>query len=215
MAPASQDVNASPACSRGVLARFPANLNLPAGPQEFFDAAAEAVRREYRSSIRWKRLRCRKVEPLVGDGGNTLFVLEVGHSIEFDWTWEGAVAFRPVEPSAFTGDIDVADDFTGSPEGGLGERPGEWFGEVVEMDETNGRLFVSVNSPEHPTCCGTFFVRPFEFLAFLHSLFCQPGSADLRKLLPARLNASRGGIHPAADGARSGLEEFERMWSHS
>jgi hypothetical protein len=200
--------------ARDVRARFPVNLNLPEGKAEFFTAAAEAIRREYRSSVRWKRLRCRRVEQL--SGHDDLFILDVGHSIEFDWTWEGAVAFRSADPSQFTGDIDTTDDFAGLPEVGPGAgRPGEWFGEVVEVDETNGRLFVSVSNPAHPPCCGTFFVRPFEFLAFLHSLFCQSGSADLQRVLPARLNASRGDIHPPAGGSRSGLRQFEQMWGHS
>ena len=81
------------------------------------------------------------------------------------------------------------------------------------MDETNGRLFVS--TPNHPPCCGTFFVRPFEFLSFLHSLYSNAVSADLRNLLAARLNVSRGGVHPSAVGPRSGLKEFEQLWSHS
>jgi hypothetical protein len=198
-------------------ARSPVNLGLPDGNPEYFDAAAEAVRQEHRSSVRWKRLRCRNVERLAGQDEETVFVLEVGHSIEFDWTWEGARAFRPAEPGQFAGDIAAMDDFTrpareNDPKDG---RPGEWSGEVIEVDETNGRLFVAVNSAGRPPCRGTFFVRPFEFLAFLHSLFCQPGPARLRTLLSARLNAARGDIHPAASSPRSGLPEFERMWGHS
>lgn len=194
------------------LARFPVALDLPPGEQHLFDDAAEAVRQEYRNSVRWKRLRCRKVERLAGPNGDALFVLDVGHAIEFDWTWEGAVAFRPADPGHFTGDIDATDDFVGqSPETG----PGVWSGEVVEVDETNGRLFVSVSSPDHPPHCGTFFVRPFEFLAFLHSLFLQPGSDDLRKLLPPRLNATHGNVHPLVGDPPSGLPEFQQMWGHS
>ncbi len=163
---------------RPILARFPINLNLPEGKQESFDSAAEAVRQEYRNSVRWKRLRCRKVEPLSENGNDSLFILDVGHSIEFDWTWEGAVAFRHAEPSQFKGDIDATDDFAGPIDDVISEgKPAVWSGEIVEVDETNGRLFVAVNNPDCPPCCGTFFVRPFEFLAFLHSLFqksCPP-----------------------------------------
>jgi len=64
------------------LARFPICLNLPPGQNQFFNDAAEAVRREYRSSIRAKRLRCRKVSALSERPGETIFVLEIGHSIE-------------------------------------------------------------------------------------------------------------------------------------
>ncbi len=201
---------------RPILARFPINLNLPEGKQESFDSAAEAVRQEYRNSVRWKRLRCRKVEPLSENGNDSLFILDVGHSIEFDWTWEGAVAFRHAEPSQFKGDIDATDDFAGPIDDVISEgKPAVWSGEIVEVDETNGRLFVAVNNPDCPPCCGTFFVRPFEFLAFLHSLFQKSCPADLRKLLEARLNATRGDVHPTASGPRSGLEEFAQMWGHS
>src|SRR6266498_2236538 len=48
------------------------------------------------------------------------------------------------------------------------------------------------------------------------SLFCLPTSVGLQRLLPARLNASRGDIHPLVAGAsHSGLKEFEQMWGHS
>ena len=49
-------------CNRhSLLARFPICLNLPEGNQQFFTDAVEAVKKEYRSSVRAKRLRCRKV----------------------------------------------------------------------------------------------------------------------------------------------------------
>ena len=198
------------------MARFPVRLNLPDGQQRFVDEATEAVKREYRSSVRWKRLRCRKVEPLPDQPG--IFILEVGHSLDFDWTWEGAVAFRASDPNQFTGHLDATDDIVGLPavDGFADGQPGSWAGEVVEVDETNGRLYVSLSNPENRPCRGTFFVRPFEFLWFLHSLFCHPGADKLRRLLPARLNAARGHIHPPAiDGFRSGLEQFEQMWKSS
>ena len=199
-------------------ASFPANLNLPDGPPEFLKDAAEAVRREYRSSVCWKRLRCRGVERLPGRSSDALFVLEVGHSLQFDWTWEGAVAFRPEEPGKFNGELDATDDFAGPPSGDAParSRPGVWSGEVVEVDEAGGRLFISVSEPDNPPCRGTFFVRPFEFLAFLHSLFCKPTDGTLERLLASRLNASRGDIHPAvADVPLAGLEDLKELWRSS
>src|SRR5262249_37772323 len=116
-----------------VLARFPIRLNLPEGQQEHVNDAAEAVRREYRSSVRWKRLRGRKVEPFSDQTGETIFVLEVGHSIQFDWTWEGAIAFRPTDPNKFTGDIDATDDFVDldALNGSANRQHAVWAGEVV------------------------------------------------------------------------------------
>jgi len=78
------------------LARFPIRLNLPDADKAVFDDAKEAGRREYRDSVKWKRLRCRSVKLLSESETGTVFILEVGHAVEFDWTWEGAVAFRPL-----------------------------------------------------------------------------------------------------------------------
>lgn len=194
-----------------VLARYPVRLNLPDGDAQLVEDAAEAVRREYRSSVRWKRLCCRKVESLTQQRGETIFVLEIGRSVEFDWTWEGAVAFRPADINTFTGDIDTTDDFVSVlPSNG---RQGVWTGEIVEVDETNGKLFVSVSTPDSPPCTGTFFVRPFEFLTFLHSIFC---GTDWMKALAPRLNASCGDVHPRVTaGSTSQLPEFEELWNHS
>ena len=46
------------------LARFPIRLNLPDADEALFYDAKEAVRREYRDSVKWKRLRCRSVKLL-------------------------------------------------------------------------------------------------------------------------------------------------------
>src|SRR5262245_41590568 len=97
------------------VARFPATLPLPECPHHWVTEASEAVKREYRNSVKWKRLRCRSVAPLAGQADGSIFVLDVGHTIEFDWTWEGAVVFRPTNLNGFNGDIDYADDFTGEP----------------------------------------------------------------------------------------------------
>lgn len=188
-------------------ARFPIGLNLPDSQQRFLDQATDAVRKEHRNSIRWKRLRCRKVESLTEQPGNTIFVLEIGQSLEFDWTWEGAIAFRPTDWGTFIGnDAGAPNDFVDAV----------WTGEVVEVDETNGRLFVSVSDLEHAPCIGSFFVRPFEFLAVLQNLFCHPSTAKLRSLLNPRLGASRGEIHPTVTGSSIvGLKELENLWRHS
>jgi AAA domain len=199
-------------------ARFSVSLNLPEGEQQHVNDAAEAVRKEYRNSVRWKRLRCRKVQPLSEQPGESIFIIEIGRSIEFDWTWEGAIAFRPVDPNMFTDDINVTDDFvnlasTGGMANGVNA---DWAGEIVEVDETNGRLFVSISSADRPPCTGTFFVRPFEFLAFLHSTFCQSGEYDFKSQLAPRLKASCGGIHPNVSGpSTSTLDELRQIWGHS
>lgn len=38
--------------------------------------------------------RCGRIVPISNDGDERIFALEVGQSAEFDWRWEGAIAFR-------------------------------------------------------------------------------------------------------------------------
>jgi hypothetical protein len=116
------------------IARFAVCLDLPDASPSLVVDAAEAVRQEYRNSIRWKQLRCRSVSPVTGESGETVFVIEVGHSIQIDWTWEGAVAFRPDDISGFRGDADMSDDFLVLGEDG--SNASVWAGEVVEVDGT-------------------------------------------------------------------------------
>src|SRR5207302_213843 len=99
--------------------------------------------------------------------------------------WEGATAFRPSDLEGFDGDADTTDDFVGSPEDGT---PGVWSGEIVEVDEARGRIFVWVSDSASPPTTGSFYVRPFEFLAFLRMIYCDPSFDDLRRHLPARLD---------------------------
>ena len=46
-----------------------------------------------------------------------------------------------------------------------------WCGEVVEVDETGGRIFVSIANPDQKPTTGTFYVRPFEFLELLNDVY--------------------------------------------
>ena len=68
-----------------------------------------------------------------------------------------------------------------------GEEEMYWCGEVVEVDETSGRIFVSIQNPDQEPTTGTFYVRPFEFLGLLNEVYNSRKFADVRDLLPARL----------------------------
>lgn len=197
-----------------MIAQFPIALDLPKGSQTHLADAAKAVRKEYRSSVRWKKLRCRSVSPLTKNPGETIFVLEVGQSIEFDWTWEGAVAFRPHRVNDFQGDVDLSGFLAGNNEDVSPDRSLIWCGEVVEVDETKGNIFVSVNDPSHAPKPGTFFVRPFEFLAYLNAVYSEhPG---LGSILSERLQACKGSIHPLVSGdTQASLSELKELWRHS
>jgi hypothetical protein len=201
-------------------ARFPIDIQLPDGDEQSLAGAREAVLREFRDSVRWKRLRCRGVTKLTEREGVAVYVLEVGHAIEFDWTWEGAVAFRPLgmkeflaAPDAYLG---VGTNESDAPEFAATDSI-LWSGEVLEVDDTAGRLFVSVSNPEYPPTSGSFYVRPFEFLACLNAVFNEPAFEHVRKLLPARLRAAEGGVHPplAAGHEGLGLPALRPWWGHA
>lgn len=195
-------------------ARFPVNLNLPSGNLGLLSDAQEAVKREFRDSVKWKRLRCRRVEVLSETETGTIFVLQIGHSVEFDWTWEGAVAFRPLL---------MKED--SNQQKSLFEQQGDepeiedsilWTGEILEVDEATGRIFVCVSDPEHPPRKGSFYVRPFEFLAFLNAVFCEPAFDRVRPLLPDRLLAAEGNVHPDSDDySPVGLPQLSDWWRKS
>jgi superfamily I DNA/RNA helicase len=200
----------SPVCSEDQ-ASFPLEIVLPEGQGGESQQASEAIREEYRASVRWKRLRCRRVVSISDDGEDSIFALEVGHSVEFDWTWEGAVAFRPRNIEAFDGRapqaILVDEDETADA---------RWSGEIVEVDQDTGRIYVWLTDPERRPTTGSFFVRPFEFLACLHSIYADHADHALRHHLSLRLHASRGTIHPAlARSTNHSIPELHRMWSHS
>lgn len=195
-------------------ARFPIRLNLPEADYSLLEDAQEAVKREYRDSVKWKRLRCRNVSILAESETGTVFVLDVGHAVEFDWTWEGAVAFRPLKLKEFEEDqssfLADSDDEIEIQDSIL------WSGEVLEVDESEGKIFICVTNPEFPPTTGSFYVRPFEFLAFLYSVFHEPAFQAIREYLPSRLQASEGDVHPDVDRYQDvGLSQLKNWWSKS
>lgn len=196
-------------------ARFPDELNLPTAESVLFQHAKDAVRQEYRESTRWKRLQCRAVTPIESESGEPLYVIEVGHAIEFDWTWEGATAFRPPDMQEFASNADIADGILGAfNEEEDATNSAVWKAEVVEVDETRGRIFAAVANPESRPHTGAFFVRPFEFLSFLHAIYWL-GDSGLREPLTRRLAATRGGIHPVVpSNSDVGLDDLSGLWRH-
>ncbi len=196
------------------VARYSVRLGLPPHRSDALQRAQEAVRREYRESVKWKKLRCRGATLLSESEKGAVFVLDVGHTVEFDWTWEGAIAFRPLSLKEF--DLEQRTYFDSEfPEAEI-EDSLLWHGEVVEVDETGGRLFVVVANRDRPPTAGSFYVRPFEFLAFLNSVYNEPAFEQLREVLPERLHATEGGVHPAVSGGRpASLSHLEAWWTRS
>jgi AAA domain/UvrD-like helicase C-terminal domain len=191
-------------------ARFQADLCLPPADDQLLKDAATAIRQEYRDCSKWKRLNCIKVSIFAERDRGTVWVVHVGSAVEFDWTWEGAVAFRPkslddnVLLSKFSYEDAVFDDEI------------VWRGEVIEVDERNGCLFISLDNPEAMPTTGPFFVRPFEFLSVLDSVFNEDEFEEIRADLPQRLAATEGGIHPEIEMHNEiGLPHMCDWWHHS
>lgn len=179
------------------------DLRLPASPGNLLPDAAAAVKEEYRATTRRKQLRCLEATPIDLSEGNDIYRLDVGQFVEFDWTWEGSQAFK----SARDGDDGAVDEDNGTC---------VWSGEVVEVDETRGHIYVYVPDPERPPVTGPFTVRPFEFLASLQQVYNSPELAGLRTQLAPSLHACRGGIHPRATcSTGAGLAHLAELWRHS
>lgn len=196
-----------------IIAHYPVELVLPEGPGESFVHARTAITHEAHKSGQWKTIRCRRVTPYKIEDGEGIYILDVGHSLEFDWTWEGATAFRPISIEEFKGEYDAHADFDNDRSGD--HRAGLWSGEVVEVDEVEGRIYVWVSNSERAPTTGSFYIRPFEFLAFLKSLYCDPSMDHLQGAITARLHASCGGVHPIIPNAPiCGLPDLEAMWRY-
>ncbi len=191
------------------LATFLVQFGFGAGA-EWLRSPAKAVRQEYHDSSQWKRLRCHRVSLFSERERGTVFVVHVGSSVEFDWTWEGAVAFKPRSIDDFEMLSDLALENT------VHDDEIVWSGEILEVDEQNGCLFLSVDNPESMPTTGAFFVRPFEFLAVLDAVYNDPSFENEQALLPARLEATQGGVHPLiAPSVEKGLPHLNTWWNHS
>lgn len=93
-----------------------------------------------------------------------------------------------------------------------------WTSEVLEVDEASGKIFISVSNPELPPTTDSFYVKPFEFLAFLQAVFHDPAYESFRRRLRGRLLATTGEVHPLVEtfsevGILSLRDWWRRSWS--
>lgn len=186
---------------------FPARGPAAPNPEryELVQTVAGTVRREHRATTRPQRLRCRRVERVAVDARALIFKFDVGPGVEFDWTWEGSTAYRPLELG------DPA--FETTPGGDL-----LWSGDVVEVDEVEGFLYLAIDDPNFdPTkATGTFFVRPFAFLDSLRRVYFADELELYRRLLPEPLRLTRAAAFPRLDPPPTGgLQSLARVWEHA
>ncbi|MBX3001532.1 MAG: AAA family ATPase [Caldilineaceae bacterium] len=145
-----------------------------------------------------------------------IYVLHIGNGIEFDWTWEGALAFRPSEMLEMENISDI-DHFLESG-GGVSQQNNQiaWFGEVVEVNEAKGDIYISAPDSEQPPCTGSFFIRPFEFLETLHTIYSDSNFANIRLNLPGRLMACKESQHSSASySSNLSIPALTEVWRHS
>lgn len=191
-------------------AAFAIELQFPPAEHTSLADVQRGIQLEYNDSIQWKQLKCRSVTPIAETDAGGIFELQTGQAVEFDWTWEGAAAFRPRDLEKFQ----HSPDTFGDP---IADFPGSmmWVGEVLEVDEATGKVYVKVDDERCPPVSGTFFVRPFQFLSVLHSIYHAPEYDALRRILPGRLRAACGGVHPKLQKASQfGLPELHNWWQH-
>ena len=191
-----------------IVASYDVTLRFPPTSPSHLEEAASAIKQEFRTSVRKKRLRCLEWECVSERDAGAIFTLKVGRSVEFDWTWEGAVAYRPGAM------VDTWSDSQSSSDADDEEM--YWCGEVVEVDEAGGRVFVLIANPDQQPTTGTFFVQPFEFLALLNEVYNHSTFSLVRQRLLPRLGATKGGVQPKVEGQVSqGLPALQPMWDHA
>lgn len=152
-----------------------------------FNDVQNAIALEYRASRKIINFRCSEVEII--DSSQNLYRLEIVSRVAFDWSWEGATAWRDEPLNA------------------------QWRGEIVELDETNGHIYVVTE--DSPPCLGEFFVRAFGFLEALYKIYKNATSCGidliLRYYLP--LTRGQGNIKDIENDADQGV--FDHLWSKS
>ncbi len=211
-------------------AAYPIRLGFEAVDTTAFDDARGAVEQEFNDAGSWKRLRCRNVRRVWGEEAEPLFELEVDHAVEFDWSWEGAEAFRPVKM-----------DEIGLHESWVFDS-NLWSGRIIEFDEAKSLLYVLADRPENPPRKGSFLIRPFEFLRTLNEIYngdafrepdrklpefsrySEESSEDqtIQRRLKGRLTAAMGDAPFRADNdgqfrnvPNAGLPELHEWWKKS
>ncbi|TWU08172.1 AAA domain-containing protein [Stieleria varia] len=190
--------------------RFPSQWDLPPGNPQQLTEAAKAVRMEFRDCSKWKRLRCEKVSVVAERDRGVVYVVKVAGSVDFEWSCEGATAFCPASLDDDARFSDLSYEEADYQDGVI------WSGEILEFDETQDCLFVCMDEPTMSPRVGSFFVKPFEFLAALDSVYNGNEFEQVREVLPARLNATKGEIHPRLPNNDDvGLPEMVSWWRHS
>ncbi len=190
-------------------ASFPITIDLPESTLRGFRQACNAVKQEYEASAKTLKLKILEVLPISDDTSGRVYALLVGTALDFDWTFEGAIAYRSNRILEIEAESNVVNDMDSD------RSKYEWYGEVLWVDEEHGVLYVSVDNPEQSPVAGECFVRPFNFLTALYNLYVEEDNEYLNFLLASRLDATEGGIHPNIRKRQNGGTVLPQLWQKS
>lgn len=187
----------------GKHACFRVEIPFPIGQEKSFNDAGSAVLEAHRNETTFKALTCKSAVEVGRAGAAQLFRLDVGAAVRYDRDWEGATAFKPKDSSR--PDAALANPGTQS----------DWIGDVVEVDQGAGAMYVSAPDAQRLPKPGRFLVSPYQFLYRLHKVYHHEDFENLRALIRDRLQAvaGRNGLG-LVSGPLQTAEGFEELWRH-
>lgn len=171
---------------------LPRNIGRGAVAAQALTEAAEAVKQEWRAQRVTVRMHAIAVE-VAGDESECMYRIDVPRFGDMNWAWEGARACRPRGMDGL--------DFT-------------WAGEVVEVDESGGSIYVRVDAETVRPVAGSFLVTPFDYLEALKTIYCDQGTQLQAPLLQALALSSRE-LRPHKLETGSSLPELRESWPRS
>ncbi|MEQ8768695.1 MAG: AAA domain-containing protein, partial [Planctomycetota bacterium] len=182
--------------------KSPSSAQPDGGRPSALQEAAAAIEEEYRTSVKVRRLLCRRAEDVRDNREPWIVCLQVGSVGPWDWTFEGSTAFVPLP-----GDKPAAQ--------ALEDGEVVWRGEVVEVEPVKGLLYVALESVEEAAQVtpGVIWIRPFPFLWPLREIYQSPHLERYRELLPPLLEATLTGRLDRPERAPVGSDGLERVWA--
>lgn len=177
-------------------------------PERLLADAAAAVVLEHRETSKVVELRCHGVTCVRRHEVASIYRLEVGLRVEFDWTWEGSDAWQSVDDRAAAGGDKAAEP---------GAQPGRtvtWRGEVVGVDGVRGQLLVALEGATVEPAPGVVWLSPFPFLGPLRQVYAGAWPHELRAGLPRWLGAALRAPVTCAERVAEVAEPFDVLWGH-
>ncbi|RMH04889.1 MAG: AAA family ATPase [Nitrospirae bacterium] len=173
--------------------------------------AFRAIHQEFLAQTQRHLLNCIAVNLVESDKEERIFQLHVRDDLTIDLSWDGATAIGPVELPSEDG---LPDEYMNSDATWPDLSSGGWKGQVLEVDEKERDLYVSLDNAFTP-CPGLFYVYPYGFLETLRTVYHPNGCfLGFHSTLAHRLKATLGGLHPPMPPLRQfSLPELKSVWN--